>query len=90
MKAPRRTKAEIEAERLALAEAEALEKSPEYQAQHNAELAELCKKWRAKAEMPISRAAQILGMSKRTYEGIEQGRGFGYSKLLALAIKAFD
>lgn len=53
-----------------------------------AELAALLRKWRG--DMPASRAAQLLGMSKRTYEGIEQGREFRYSRLLILAIKAFE
>lgn len=54
------------------------------------ELAKLCREWRAKADMPASRAAQVLGLSKRTYEGIEQGRGFTFPTLLILALKAFE
>lgn len=53
------------------------------------ELAKFCREWREESEMPVSRAAQLLGMSKRTYEGIEQGRGFSYPLLLTLAIQAF-
>lgn len=56
----------------------------------NAELAMLFRDWRAKADMPASRAAQLLGMSKRTYEGIEQGRGFRYPTLLILALRAIE
>lgn len=52
------------------------------------ELAAVVKAWRR--DMPVSRAAQLLGMPARTLEGIEQGRGFRYSRLLILAILAFD
>lgn len=55
----------------------------------NRELAEHCRQWRDAAQLPASRAAQILGIPTRTYEGIEQGRGFRYPKLLMLAIQAF-
>lgn len=53
------------------------------------ELARMLKDWRRSADLPASRAAQMLGISKRTYEGIEQGRGFAYPLLLTLAIQAF-
>ncbi len=59
------------------------------------ELADLCKRWRrgGKDDGPYlfdaGRAAAMLGMSRRTYEGIEQGRGFRYPRLLVLAIEAF-
>lgn len=56
----------------------------------SAQLAMMLRDWRAKADVPVSRAAQMLGMSKRTYEGIEQGRGFRYPTLLILALRAFD
>jgi DNA-binding XRE family transcriptional regulator len=54
------------------------------------ELAKLLKAWRAAADIPASRAAQILGIPERTIEGIEQGRGFRYGKLLILALMAFS
>lgn len=61
-----------------------------------AELAALLKRWRrGGAEdgpyiFPASRAAEMLGLPKRTYENIEQGRGFPYPRLLVLALQAFD
>ncbi|MTK63028.1 MAG: hypothetical protein F8N15_00400 [Methanobacterium sp.] len=51
------------------------------------DLARLVKEWRG--EIPVSRAAQILGIPKRTLEGIEQGRSFRYNRLLILALRAF-
>ncbi|MDP9837621.1 DNA-binding XRE family transcriptional regulator [Neorhizobium huautlense] len=75
---------------LAARETKDLLQSPEYKAQQAAELAELCKAWREKADIPASRAAQVLGIPKRTYEGIEQGRGFPYPLLLTHAIRSFD
>lgn len=74
----------------AATESEALRKTPEYKAQQAAEIATMCREWRGKADLPASRAAQLLGIPKRTYEGIEQGRGFAYPILLALAIRSFD
>ena len=55
-----------------------------------ADLAAALKDWRAKADMTQARAAEVLGMSKRSYEGIEAGRGFVYPQLLLLALRAFD
>jgi DNA-binding XRE family transcriptional regulator len=57
--------------------------------ENNLELAKLCREWREASDLTASRAAQLLGMSKRTYEGIEQGRGFLYGQLLILALQAF-
>lgn len=54
-----------------------------------AELAHLVKGWRDEIGMPASRAAQLLGIPPRTLNGIEQGRGFRYTRLLVLAIQAF-
>ena len=56
----------------------------------SAELAELVKSWRSKAGINTATASDLLGLPVRTIEGIEQGRGFKYSKLLVLAIEAFD
>ncbi len=64
--------------------------TPEYQAAVAAELAKMCQEWRAKADIPAHRAATMLGIPRRTYESIEQGRGFRYPLLLTLAIKAFE
>lgn len=89
-KRPRAKAAEAKALKEALQESATLRKSPEHKAQVAAELAALCRTWRAKAEIPASRAAQLLGVPKRTYENIEQGRGFPYPNLLVLALKAFD
>jgi DNA-binding XRE family transcriptional regulator len=54
-----------------------------------AELATLVKSWRRNGRLTTTAAADLLGMSSRTVEGIEQGRGFRYSRLLTLAILAF-
>lgn len=55
-----------------------------------AELAQICKNWRQKAELTQSRAAIMLDLPLKTYEHIEMGRGFRYPRLLTLAIMAFD
>lgn len=89
----RRTKQEVEDDRAldaAVAQSLELQKGPEYKAARAAELAALCRAWREKSGMPASRAAQLLGIPRRTYEGIEQGRGFPYPIMLTLALKAFD
>ena len=39
-------------------------------------------------ELSTDEAADLLGLSRRTIEGIEQGRGFGTPTVLALAIEA--
>lgn len=52
------------------------------------QLAQTVKRWRG--ELPATRAAQLLGIPVRTFEGIEQGRGFRYPQLLILALQAFD
>ncbi|MER9178650.1 helix-turn-helix domain-containing protein, partial [Mesorhizobium sp. M0955] len=40
------------------------------------------KAWRAREGFTAESAAKLLGIPKRTYEGIEQGRGFPYPLLL--------
>ena len=51
------------------------------------ELAAAVKKWRG--DIPASRAALLLGIPRRTLEGVEQGRGFRYPQLLILALQGF-
>lgn len=51
-----------------------------------ADLAKLVKAWRG--DVPAVRAADALGLSARTLEGIEQGRGFRYPRLLVIAMRA--
>lgn len=46
------------------------------------------KAWRAKAGFTAEAAAKLLGIPKRTFEGIEQGRGFPYPVLLRIAIES--
>jgi len=58
------------------------------ESQTTADLAELAKKF-AKECGNAKLAAQLLGMSSRTYEGIAQGKGFRYPQLFVLAIQAF-
>lgn len=53
-----------------------------------AELARAVKNWRG--SMSGKAAASALGLSYRTLEGVEQGRGFRYPRLLILAIKSAD
>jgi hypothetical protein len=51
-------------------------------------LAAHVKAWRGK--VPAHEAAQLLGIPKRTWEGIEQGRGFRYALLLLLAMRVVN
>ncbi|MDX0262944.1 hypothetical protein GOC60_17330 [Sinorhizobium meliloti] len=51
-----------------------------------ADLAKKIKEWRGK--MPAHEAARQLGIPKRTLDGIEQGRGFRYPRLLQIAMAA--
>ncbi|RUW85916.1 helix-turn-helix domain-containing protein [Mesorhizobium sp. M1E.F.Ca.ET.063.01.1.1] len=44
------------------------------------------KAWRAEAGFTAEAAAKLLGIPKRTFEGIEQGRGFPYALLLRVAM----
>lgn len=54
----------------------------------NEKLAREVKAWRAKGGFTAESAAKVLGIPKRTFEGIEQGRGFPYPVLLRLAIES--
>lgn len=54
----------------------------------NEELARDLKNWRAKEGFTAENAATVLGIPKRTYEGIEQGRGFPYPQLLRIALES--
>ena len=54
----------------------------------NAELAALVKAWRGK--VTAREAAGVLGISPRTLNGVEQGRGFNYPTLLRIAMEAVD
>ena len=49
-------------------------------------LAAAMKAWRAERGISAAVAAELLGLPKRTLEGIEQGRPFRYEKLLRLAL----
>lgn len=49
-------------------------------------LAELLRGWRAGRGINTEEAGELLGLSARTIEGIEQGRGFGTPMLLVLAL----
>jgi hypothetical protein len=51
----------------------------------NDELARQVKAWRGK--IPVRIAAEVLGIPKRTFDNIEQGRGFPYPRLLLATIK---
>ena len=52
------------------------------------EVPAMLKAWRERANLSQSVAAQMLGVSQKTYEGWEQGRPMPYPKLLALAIQS--
>ncbi|MER8918106.1 helix-turn-helix domain-containing protein [Mesorhizobium sp. M0761] len=54
----------------------------------NDKLARDVKAWRSKGGFTAESAAKVLGIPKRTYEGIEQGRGFPYPKLLRVALES--
>ncbi|ESX80659.1 helix-turn-helix domain-containing protein [Mesorhizobium sp. M0142] len=54
----------------------------------NEKLAREVKAWRAKGGFTAESAANVLGIPKRTLEGIEQGRGFPYPVLLRVAIES--
>lgn len=54
----------------------------------NEKLAQDVKAWRAKEGFTAEAAAKVLGIPKRTFEGIEQGRGFPYPVLLRVAMKS--
>ncbi|KAA3448065.1 XRE family transcriptional regulator [Mesorhizobium sp. SARCC-RB16n] len=54
----------------------------------NEKLAQDVKAWRAKEGFTAEAAAKALGIPKRTFEGIEQGRGFPYPVLLRAAMKS--
>ncbi|CAN7697439.1 XRE family transcriptional regulator [Mesorhizobium amorphae] len=51
-------------------------------------LAQEVKAWRAKGGITAEAAAKVLGIPKRTFEGIEQGRGFPYPVLLRVAMES--
>jgi hypothetical protein len=52
------------------------------------ELASQVKAWRG--DLPVRVAADLLGLPKRTLDGIEQGRPFRYEQLLLAAMKAIN
>jgi transcriptional regulator with XRE-family HTH domain len=52
------------------------------------QLAAAVKAWRERRQYTAEQAAEVLGMPVRTLNGIEQGRGFRYVKMLILAIGA--
>lgn len=52
----------------------------------NAGLAAEIRAWRKHMGMTVKDAADLLGMSKRTLEGVEAGRGFSYPALLRFRI----
>lgn len=54
----------------------------------NERLAREVKAWRAKEGFTAESAAKVLGIPKRTFEGIEQGRGFPYPVLLRVAMES--
>lgn len=52
------------------------------------ELAAAIKTWRG--DVSGAKAAPYLGLSRRTLEGIEQGRGFRHQGLLLIAMELVD
>lgn len=50
-------------------------------------LAQEVKAWRTQEGFTAEAAAKVLGIPKRTFEGIEQGRGFPYPVLLRVAME---
>ena len=53
----------------------------------NEKLARDLRNWRANEGFTAEDAARVLGIPKRTYEGVEQGRGFPYPQLLRIALE---
>lgn len=53
-------------------------------------LAAYLREWRADNGLTVEKAEDILGIPARTLEGIEQGRGFRYPKLLMEMIGLSD
>ena len=51
-----------------------------------ADVSDILKAWRG--NMPQSRAAEMLGVPLKTYQGWEQGRPMPYPRLLTLALSA--
>jgi len=51
-------------------------------------LSEAVKAWRAARGISAVQAAELLEISSRTLEGIEQGRAFRYEKILRLALNS--
>jgi len=54
----------------------------------NEKLAQEVKAWLAKEGFTAEAAAKALGIPRRTFEGIEQGRGFPYPLLLRIAMES--
>lgn len=54
------------------------------------ELAEFLKAWRTRAHIPQTKAAQLLGMGLRSYQSVEQGRGWHFETMLRLAVEALE
>jgi len=52
-------------------------------------LAARVKAWRGD-NLPARDAAKLFGIPKRTWDNIEQGRGFPYPKLLEIALEATE
>lgn len=50
-------------------------------------LADTVRAWRSERGISAAAAAELLGLPRRTLEGIEQGRPFRYEKMLRLALK---
>lgn len=53
---------------------------------HPEELARMMKAWRAQSGISTKTAGEWLGLSHRTIEGIEQGRGFNAPRVLSIAL----
>lgn len=52
------------------------------------ELAAQAKAWRGREGLTQVAAAEALGIPTRTWQHLEQGRGFPYPKLLQIVFKA--
>ncbi|MEY9162818.1 DNA-binding transcriptional regulator YiaG [Sinorhizobium fredii] len=53
-------------------------------------LADMVFGWRTKLDITADLAAEVLGMSVRTLNGVEQGRGFRYPLMLVQAMLRID
>lgn len=58
-------------------------------AQAAIELENLCREWKERKKLSNAGAAEKLGIPKKTFDNILQGRGFPYPQLLKIALRHY-